>query len=55
MGGAAEEEASSWLNREPNTGPWDHNLSPRQMLNQLSHPGAPIYSDFKDEIPDVRS
>ena len=22
--------------------PWDHDLSQRQMLNQLSHPGAPI-------------
>ena len=22
-------------------GPWDHDLSQRQMLNQLIHPGAP--------------
>ena len=22
-------------------GPWDHDLSQRQMLNQLSHPGTP--------------
>ena len=22
-------------------GPWDHDLSQRQMLNQLNHPGAP--------------
>ena len=25
-------------------GPWDHDLSQRQMLNQLSHPGAPIHA-----------
>ena len=23
-------------------GPWDHDLSLRQMLNQLNHPSAPI-------------
>ena len=23
------------------SGPWDHDLSPRQTLNRLSHPGAP--------------
>ena len=23
-------------------GPWDYDLSQRQMLNQLSHPGAPV-------------
>ena len=28
-------------------GPWDHNLSLRQMLNWLSHPGAPIFTIFK--------
>lgn len=22
-------------------GPWDHDLSPRQMVNPLSHPGFP--------------
>ena len=28
------------------TGPWDHNLSPRLMLNPLSHSGFP-HSSFK--------
>ena len=28
-------------------GPWDHNLSQRQMLNWLSHPGAPTYYHLK--------
>ena len=27
-------------------GPWNHGLSPRQTLAQLSHPGAPILSQF---------
>ena len=27
--------------------PWDHNLSPSGMLNQLSHPGAPINKHFQ--------
>ena len=25
----------------PFPGPWDHDLSQRQVLNHLSHPGAP--------------
>ena len=28
-------------------GPWDHDLSWRQTLNQLSHPGAPKAINFK--------
>ena len=40
-----EGEADSPLSREPNgsliPGPRDHDLSQRQMLNQLSHLGAP--------------
>ena len=31
-------------------GPWDHDLSRRQLLNQLSHPGAPI-GVFPTEAP----
>jgi len=27
-------------------GPWGHDLSWRQTLDQLSHPGAPIVSFF---------
>ena len=27
-------------------GPWDDDLSQRQMLNQLSHPGTPLYENF---------
>ena len=27
-------------------GPWDHDLSPRHMLDSLSHPGAPEYVVF---------
>ena len=27
-------------------GPWDHDLSGRQTLNPLSHPGAPNLNDF---------
>lgn len=41
----AEREAGSPLSREPNmvsiSEPWDHDLSRRQMLNQLRHPGTP--------------
>ena len=43
--GRAEGEADSLLGREPHLelGPrtLDHDLSPRQILNQLSHPGTP--------------
>jgi len=48
MGGGGraegEAEAESPLSREPNPrtpGPQDHDLIQSQMLNQLSHPGAP--------------
>ena len=45
VGGGAEgeEEADAPLSREPYCIPehWDHGLSWRQGLNQLSHPGAP--------------
>ena len=48
-GAEAEGEADSLLSRKPNVGlhegsipgPQDHDLRQRQMLNQLSHPGAP--------------
>ena len=49
-GGGAEEEgeADSPLSKEPEMGlipgPRDHDLSLRQMLNLLSHSGAPIYT-----------
>ena len=39
-----EEEAGSPQSREPNVGTWDHELSQMQMLNGLSHPGAPSSS-----------
>ena len=45
-----EREADSPLSREPATGlvpgPWDHNLSQRQMLHQLNHPRAPGLHSF---------
>ena len=30
--------------------PWEHDLSRRQMLNRLSHPGSPMIFFFKDFI-----
>ena len=43
-GGATEGEAGNLLSREPMQGlipgPWDHDLSQRQMLNQLRYPGT---------------
>ena len=39
-----EKQAVCWagsLTQGSIPGPWDHDLSQRQMLNQLSHPGAP--------------
>ena len=36
----AEGQADSLLSRDPNMGQY-HDLSQRQMLNQLSYPGAP--------------
>ena len=52
MRGEGEEEADSPLSRKPDgdsiSGPQDHDLSPRQTLNRLSHPGAPKnVSDFE--------
>ena len=45
-----EEEADASLNREPDEDsiprPRDHDLSQRQTLNQLSHPGAPCLSNL---------
>ena len=43
MGGGArgEGEADFFLSREPDSGPEDHDPISRQMLNLLSHPGAP--------------
>ena len=44
-GAEGEGEADSLLSREPYLGldpsSWDHDLRQRQMLNRLSHPGAP--------------
>ena len=40
---AREKKASYWAENlmwDLISGPWDHNLSWRQMLNQLSHPGT---------------
>ena len=47
-GTEGEGEAGSQLSREPDMGwgsipgPWDHDLSWRQMLNGLSRPSAPV-------------
>ena len=45
QGAEGEGEANSLLSGEPNVGLHprtpDHDLSRRQMLNRLSHPGAP--------------
>ena len=48
-GVGAEGKADPPLSRDTNTwgsipGPWDHDLSQRQMLNRLSHPGTPRLS-----------
>ena len=51
-----EGEVGSPLSREPDagwiTGPEDHDLSQRQMLNCLSHPGAPK-NDLLHDIPNM--
>jgi len=45
------------LSREPDVGlipgPWDHDLSQRQTLNQLSHPGVPdgVFSQLSESWP----
>ena len=48
--GEAEGEGNTPLSREPIAGlhprPWDHDLSLRQILHWLSHPGAPGSSIF---------
>ena len=49
-----EGEADSLMSREPNAGsiprPQDPDLSQRQMLNRVSHPGAPCLF-LKKETP----
>ena len=49
-----EGKADSPLHREPNVGlnPGieDHDLSRRQMINQLSHPGAPTFKSLNEFI-----
>ena len=51
VGGVGEGEAGSPLKREPHVGlapgPWDHDLSQREMLNQRSHPGLLLCPFFK--------
>ena len=32
------------------SGPWDHDLSKRERLNWLSHPGAPKFGIFKSKM-----
>ena len=44
-----EKQVPHWA-RSPTPGPWNHDLSRRQMLNQLSHP-APQLQDFWHAIP----
>ena len=48
-----EGEADSPLSREPNVGSltpglWHHDLSGRQRLKRLSHPGAPGLQDLEE-------
>jgi len=31
-------------------GPWDHDLSQRQILNRLSHPGTPTAHSLKGTV-----
>ena len=52
-GAEGEGEASSPLSKEPNLGlrglipgPWDHDLSQREVINWLSHPGVPWIACF---------
>lgn len=49
-GAEGQVEAGSLLRREPDKGlipgPWDHDLSRKQMLHQLSHPGSPLLLDL---------
>ena len=42
MRGEGRERSRPLLSQQPSVGLWDHDLSQRQTLNQLSHPGAPI-------------
>ena len=54
--GRRRREAASPLSREPSIpGPWDHELSWRQRLNQLSHTGAPKWPPFKPRCAHWRS
>ena len=56
VGTEAEGKAGSLLSKEPNAGldsrTLDHDLSPKQTLDQLSHPGAPSCL-FTEEEPGV--
>ena len=48
-GGGPEGEAGFPLSREPNVGldpRWDHDLSQRQPINQISHLSAPHFRFF---------
>ena len=47
-----EREAGSLLMRDLIPGPWDHDLSWRQQLNPLSHPGAQSSTFLKVGITD---
>ena len=53
-----EREAGSPLSREPDgdsvPGHWDHDLSWRQTLNQLSYPGVPVFSYSLGKYPVVQ-
>ena len=47
-----EKQASHWAGSPTQgsiLGPWDHEVSQRQILSQLSHPGAPGDFNLKDK------
>ena len=50
--GGGKEETPHWVKspmRGSILGPWDQELSQRQTLNQLSHPGAPVVMFLSQE------
>ena len=53
-GRKGEGEAGSLPNRSSDVGlnsrTWDRDVGQREMLNQLSHPGAPVYQYFQKSL-----
>ena len=53
--GKHEDEADSSLSREGSIPvPWDHDLSQRQPLNQVSYPGASLLNIPKLQFPHLK-